>query len=45
MRPTILRGGIDLTQARVGWYDAKDTWPAWLCLEGSGIVPVNTSSP
>ena len=35
MRPTILRGGIDLTHARVGgWYDAKDTWPAWLRSEG-----------
>jgi hypothetical protein len=35
MRPTTLRGGIDLTHARVGgWYDAKDTWPAQLRLEG-----------
>ena len=35
MTPTILRGGIDLTHARVGgWYDAKDAWPAWLRLEG-----------
>jgi hypothetical protein len=35
MRPTTLRGGIDLTHARVGgWYDSEDTWPAWLRLEG-----------
>jgi hypothetical protein len=35
MSPNALRGGIDLTHARVGgWYDAKDTWPTWLRLEG-----------
>jgi hypothetical protein len=35
MTPAVLRGGIDLTYARVGsWYDNERSWPAWLRLKG-----------